>query len=155
MPDQTFGVNGTMITEVGPYFAKASSVAIDPDEKIVVAGTTYRPGFTQTADFALVRYLTGLDMGILDFSASVQSAVIYPDPIIENATLKYILDNPEVITIKLVDMQGKTIKTFVENDRKEAGEYCQNLVLPNKLALGYYYIIISSETGRVSIKIVK
>ena len=59
--DTTFGIGGIVTTAIGTFNEEASSVAIQGNGKIVVAGYSYNP----TAQFALVRYTnTGaLDAG--------------------------------------------------------------------------------------------
>ncbi len=58
-PDQTFGIGGRVVTNLGGDDT-AMAVAIQPDARIVVAGSTRNGG---GVDFALVRYL---DDGTLD-----------------------------------------------------------------------------------------
>jgi len=53
--DTTFGVNGKVTTDFPNLAAVASSVVVQPDGKILVAGGAF-PGFTFLGDFELVRY---------------------------------------------------------------------------------------------------
>jgi uncharacterized delta-60 repeat protein len=53
--DPTFGVNGKVTTDFPGLAAVASSVVIQPDGKILVAGGAF-PNFTFLGDFELVRY---------------------------------------------------------------------------------------------------
>src|SRR5206468_6070684 len=53
--DETFGVGGKVQTDFPDLAAVASSVVIQPDEKIVVAGGAF-PLFTFAGDFKVVRY---------------------------------------------------------------------------------------------------
>jgi uncharacterized delta-60 repeat protein len=62
--DATFGVNGRVTTDFPGLAAVASSVVIQPDGKIVVAGGAF-PLFTFLGDFEIVRYNTN---GSLDAS---------------------------------------------------------------------------------------
>lgn len=55
--DSTFGVNGKVKTDFPGLAAVASSVVIQPDGKIVVAGGAF-PLFTFLGDFKVVRYNT-------------------------------------------------------------------------------------------------
>jgi uncharacterized delta-60 repeat protein len=63
-PDPTFGVNGRVTTDFPGLAATASSVVVQPDGRIVVAGGAF-PLFTFLGDFVLVRYETD---GSLDTS---------------------------------------------------------------------------------------
>ena len=57
-PDTTFGNGGAITTSFGGNFASASAVMVQPDGKIVVAGTVdFNPDLpTSGLDFALARY---------------------------------------------------------------------------------------------------
>src|ERR1051326_2236512 len=57
-PDTTFGNGGAVTTSFGGNFASASAVMVQPDGKIVVAGTVdFNPDLpTSGLDFALARY---------------------------------------------------------------------------------------------------
>jgi uncharacterized delta-60 repeat protein len=55
-PDRTFGSSGIVITDMFGRGDEAGAVAIQPDGRIVVAGTSGRTGGT-FLDFALARYL--------------------------------------------------------------------------------------------------
>jgi len=54
-PDKTFGVDGKVQTDFPGLAAVASSVVVQPDGKILVAGGAF-PLFTFLGDFKLVRY---------------------------------------------------------------------------------------------------
>jgi uncharacterized delta-60 repeat protein len=53
--DASFGTAGSLTTSVGPGGSEARGVALQPDGKIVAAGTAFANGLTDD-DFALVRY---------------------------------------------------------------------------------------------------
>lgn len=71
--DTTFGVNGKVITTLGTYTDRANTMAIQGDDKILMAGSKYS-SFTN-ADFAMVRYLSN---GTLDPSFGQGGEVITP-----------------------------------------------------------------------------
>ena len=56
LADPTFGTNGFVTTSMGPANDNDWCVAIQPDMKIIVAGTCYN-SVTQKDDFAAIRYL--------------------------------------------------------------------------------------------------
>jgi uncharacterized delta-60 repeat protein len=55
-PDTTFGTGGKVTTSIGAGSETAHAIAVQPDGKIVLAGTSASP--TTGQDFALVRYLS-------------------------------------------------------------------------------------------------
>ena len=54
-PDSGFGTAGTVATPIGAGGAQANAVAVEPDGKIVVAGTAFASG-TSDDQFTLARY---------------------------------------------------------------------------------------------------
>ena len=84
---------------------------------------------------------------------SVSSFVIYPNPFRQNATLEYILTQEESISIRLLDLQGKTVKTFLKNTKRSAGSHQQAITLPASLSAGSYLIVIESPKGRMAVKV--
>ncbi len=70
--DTTFGSGGIVTTSIGPFHDYAYAVAIQPDGKIVVAGST---GNGSDGDFALARYTVS---GTLDTTFGSGGVVITP-----------------------------------------------------------------------------
>lgn len=69
--DTSFGSGGRVLTDAGPDHDQAYAVAIQPDDKIVVAGWTYGTSF----DFLVVRYTA---TGALDGSFGTGGVVTIP-----------------------------------------------------------------------------
>ncbi len=152
--DEDFGTNGQLTTDFGASGEFMTSVAIQPDGKIVAGGNIRIPGASNYY-FALARYLSEIVLGAIDFSIVDNSVLVYPNPVFEDAILKFTLKQKETLSIQLVDIDGKTIKTFMDNQILQIGEHSQTIVLPNGLAIGVYYIVLSTPNGRMSVKIFK
>jgi uncharacterized delta-60 repeat protein len=150
--DSTFGINGIVTTAIGTDDDVALSAAIQQNGNIILAGYTRN---YPDMYFAVARYVSGLNIGIIDFSIPNNSVLIYPNPVKQNATLEYELKDQETISIRLLDIQGRCIKTFIGNEKQETGKHQQSINFPDELPSGYYFISISSESGQVSLKIVK
>lgn len=150
--DAGFGVSGLVTTIMSPGDNEIYSLALQPDGKIVAAGYS---SDSSKAYCSMARYLSGLNVGVIDFVSYKNSAFIYPNPISQAAILEYELKAEEQISIRLLDMQGKLIKTFVNNQKQEAGKHQQAINLPEGLASGSYLLLISSPGGQMSIKIIK
>jgi uncharacterized delta-60 repeat protein len=129
--DTSFSSDGMQMTEISSFDDHGEAVAMQPDGKIIVAGGANNYGIN--ADFALARYISGLHVGIIDLSSPSNSVFIYPNPIEATATLNYSLKIPETICIHLLDVQGKILKTFIENEKQDAGEHQQEISFPDQL----------------------
>ncbi|MBK6370284.1 MAG: T9SS type A sorting domain-containing protein [Flavobacteriales bacterium] len=150
--DNSFGVNGKVTTAFGTGNDRGYSVAIQSDGKIVVAGSSDSGGYTE---FAVARYLSDLNVGVIEFSLNNNAPLIYPNPIDAHATLEYTLQNDETISIHLLDMQGKTVQTLIERQVQPAGEHRMSIDLPESLPSGTYLLAISSPKGKVTVQVVK
>ena len=150
--DNSFGVGGKVTTAFGTANDFGRSVAIQPDGKIVVAGSAYSG---TNSDFAVARYLSGLNIGVIEFSLADNAPLIYPNPIDERATLEFTLQNDETISIHLLDMQGRTVRTFIDGKYQPAGEHRLSIDVPEALPSGAYLIVISSLNGKFAVQVVK
>jgi uncharacterized delta-60 repeat protein len=150
--DSSFGFNGQATTPLSSGENQSYSAVMQPDGKIITAGYSSNGGSRQ---FAVARYISGLTLGLIDFSLNNNSVLIYPNPVAQNATLEYTLSKEEVVSIRLLDMQGKVVETFISNQTQSVGNHKQPLLLPDGLASGSYVINIASANGSMNIKIVK
>ncbi|MDD3160969.1 MAG: hypothetical protein PHX49_03465 [Bacteroidales bacterium] len=83
--DTSFDSDGKQVTGFGNNSDFASSVALQSDGKIVVAGTT-QEGFN--SDFALARYNNTILTGVDEIQAEVLSVEIYADPTTDKLLVK-------------------------------------------------------------------
>lgn len=149
--DTSFAGAGVVYTDVGGG-DEGNDVLLQPDGKIVVVGAAPNGN---TADFVLLRYLTDPDIGLIDLSRPDNSVLVYPNPMEDAATLQYELGQEETISIRLLDLEGRVLHTFIENRAQDAGPQQQRIVLPHDLACGTYLLIVSSTAGQVGIRITK
>jgi uncharacterized delta-60 repeat protein len=149
--DDDFGNDGKVVTPMSSGNNEIYSMALLPDGKIMAAGFSTD---STRASFSMARYLTGLSLGVVDFSTA-DAMLIYPNPVAQNAMLEYTLNKEEQVSIRLTDMNGRTVKTFIENEIQGAGDHKQAIVLPYTLAAGNYVLTISSPNGKMSVQIVK
>jgi uncharacterized delta-60 repeat protein len=151
--DGTFGTDGVVNTDISSGSADyAQAAVLQPDGKIVLAGYT---NIGSNYLFALARYLTGLNVGTIDFSAINSQVLIYPNPVGQQARLEYSLKEPEAISIRLFDGQGVLLKNILANVQQQPGPYQQQIDLPDNLPAGIYVVVLSSPRGKLSVKIVK
>lgn len=147
--DSTFGANGISYTAVDSNKGDlnwAKSVAMDATQKIIVTGHSY-PGMT------VLRYLSGLTVGIVDLSIPNNSVFIYPNPIYSHATLRYILKYEDCISISLLDMQGKAVQIFFNNESRSQGEHTEELKFNQALPAGNFVLSIFNGRNSQNIKV--
>ncbi|HYV92825.1 MAG TPA: T9SS type A sorting domain-containing protein [Chitinophagales bacterium] len=147
--DSTFGVNGIVITAIDSTVNKCSSMALQSDGKIVLAGGSEMQGLV------VARYLSGLNVGVINLAIGNNPTFIYPNPIQSEATLQYTLTSEECISISLYNMQGSKLQTFITNETRNAAENKEVLHLDEALPSGYYLLSISNGVHSQGIRIVK
>lgn len=152
--DSGFGTNGMLTTDFMTFSDRSNAIAIAPDGKIVVSGYSNIVN-NGPYDFSVARYLSGLNVGILDFSKPALSPMIYPNPLQDEAVLEFELMGQEVISVYITDLQGKVLFSILENEILEAGVHKQPFKVPQLLSKGNYNLIISSETGQKVLRVLK
>ena len=151
--DSTFGVNGIVITDFASDFDIAYAMAIQNDYKILAGGTSVVA--STYGGFALARYFSGLNVGVIDFKKQPLPLQAYPNPVASYATLSYSLSKDENIAIILFDMQGKEIKTFIPTQKKIKGAHTEYLYFEETIKPGIYFLSIENGDRLQSVKIVK
>jgi hypothetical protein len=97
---------------------------------------------------------SGLDK-IADFSLDNKSILVYPNPIQNEVNIEYTLNQVEDISIDIMDINGKKIKTLAKYERLDAGKHQHKIKLENEIATGFYFIEVASPKEKVKAKIVK
>lgn len=154
--DGTFsGGMGYMINDIIAEDSDSyASVDMQSDGKIVICGTSIPTASSDYTKF-VVRILSGLTIGVAEFTQAETAPLLYPNPVQEIETLKYTLTENQTVTITLTDATGKLVKTFVENEAQTKGDQKVELTMPANLASGNYVLTIASPKGKISIKIQK
>lgn len=147
--DSDFNSYGYVFTDFDASRDEAYAIAMQPNGRIVVAGDAWTG---TNVNFALARYISGLNIGLAEFSSSTNNVLIYPNPVQDEAMLEFELNASETISIELRDMSGKSIRTFVSQEQRNAGWQRETLALDG-ISAGNYHIVISNLSGSQSIQI--
>lgn len=73
----------------------------------------------------------------------LNGVIIYPNPvpISEQLNLTYRINKDTNITIKLMDVLGNEITTFLPSEHKSAGEWSNSFLIPSRLNSGMSYFV--------------
>ena len=148
--DTTFGASGTLTTPIY-YSSTINKLLYLSSNKLLAVGKSFNGSNTV---MAMTRY-TNLNLGTIDFTTNESNFIVYPNPIEERATFSYSLKDRTTVTIEIIDLQGKVVQTVLNSNTQQAGEYQQEIVLPNSIASGNYILRFASPEGNQSIKIIK
>lgn len=150
--DNSFGSNGKVSTAFYSSSDRAYAAALQPNGRIVLAGYSYA---NNKDNFAVARYLTGLNIGLLDFAGQLTKGLIYPNPLQDKAILTYSLAGDAFISISLYDLAGRLVRTFVTDECRPRGEHAETLDFGKQLPSGAYILGISNGNRMISVKVVK
>ena len=73
----------------------------------------------------------------------LNSVIIYPNPVpvSEQLNLTYKINKDTNVTIKLMDVLGNEITTFLPSEHKSAGEWSNSFPIPSRLNSGMSYFV--------------
>lgn len=96
--------------------------------------------------------LRACNLGISDISKINFKAIVYPNPCVTNATLKFICKN-EWVKIELFDFQGRKVRTILDKTL----EYNKHEISfdTSDLSLGNYQVLIQKKSGDEIVKFLK
>lgn len=152
--DTSFGTNGLLSLQFEGDNGSISSISEQFDNQLLIQAISDKT-YGRNNRLFLQRYLMDFNVGIFNPVLSAEELLVYPNPIQQAATLKYSLANPENITIQLVDIKGKVLTTYLENQAQVTGHYQQPIDLPTYLSTGVYFLTIRSPRGQVAVKVRK
>ena len=145
--DNSFGLNGVVKTSFNGY-GYANDCTVQSDGKILVVGGA-------SGNFALARYNSGLNVGLMDFSLVENSLLIYPNPLQNLEILEYELKADETISIDLIDINGSIIKSFISSEKRNAGIHKEVMKMDKKLANGIFFFNLHNQFKSIFIKVIK
>ena len=99
--------------------------------------------------------VSGMNVGIVDFSWKENSVLIYPNPIQSEAQLEYTLTTTEKLSLELYDASGKKVQSFFIHDTRTEGLHHEILNLDSMLPSGNYMLVLSNGKKQLSVKITK
>ena len=150
--DTTFGTGGVTLTSFGSGDAVAFGSALQPDGRILLCGLS---GTGSDADLAVARYnlVPDLTNGSVASIASTDLLRVFPDPVVERTILEYGLPSPARTVCALIDVQGRSVRTFFDAPRS-AGRHQEVLDMAD-VAAGRYTITLWNALGSRSVQVVK
>ncbi len=152
--DSTFGDNS--VAEVVFYNEiTPKDIILLPDGKILLSAESNLGSPIFWEYLVMVRFLSGLNLGILDFTEDISAPYIYPNPIQSSSTLSFFLQHPETLSIDLFNLQGQKVKSFVNQKYFTPGEHKVDLSFDDISTTGYYLLRINNGKQLVGIRVLK
>jgi uncharacterized delta-60 repeat protein len=152
--DTTFGDNGVVIT---PFESscKGNALVLQADSKIIVGGEAGPTGGSYNPDFALLRYNSAAALSVTETKDLKDSYSVYPNPVGAILNFESTLVNAKMLQIELYDVNGKKVQTLLDATDFASGFSSQELVLPDTLSKGLYFLAVNDGMNISRIKIIK
>jgi len=142
-PDPAFGNQGKVTTDLDPADQDLGlALALQADGRILVGGS-YRSDFN--SQFAVLRFLPGSLTGIDDSENQISAVRLFPNPVLGKAVLEFDLANPSLVSVDLLDAQGRSIINSPAVHHA-AGLHQHTLDL-SAIRAGLYIVALSSDRG--------
>jgi uncharacterized delta-60 repeat protein len=149
--DSSFGTNGVLRTDINGRHDGLSDLELQADGKVLVSATTAND--SSRTNLALLRYLTDLNVGIVEAAASLAHPLVYPNPVSAGVlTIGYELPGASSVAIELYDTAGRLLGTLARADRA-AGVQQQSFELPAGLTGGTYLLNVRTARGNAVVRI--
>lgn len=136
--DTDFGIDGYVLTNVFGGSNGGTSVSIQDDLNIVIAGYARPPA--DYSDIAVVKYYSGLYVGQKESITQNTNFNIYPNPIIDHFTINLNKDFNTDTKVQVIDINGSIV--FEKRSSIENGIITVNNL---KLKKGMYFIKLQTE----------
>lgn len=146
-PDNTYDSDGMLLLPVGSVEDRCFNLTLAPNGRLAMVG--YSDGSNST-DFALAMVLSGLSMGVEDPGTHAVVMTASPNPVIDRTTL--ILDLPRAMHLdaRLLDAQGRAVRSICERCPFPAGQNRMPLDLTG-LAAGPYTAVVLATSEPVAV----
>lgn len=131
----SFGTNGTFIFNFGIDMEYFSSLAIQSDNKIVMAGNY---------DFAYLARLENAILSTNEFEIN-NNFTLYPNPINNETKLEFTLNSQEKLSFEIYNTKGQRLKTISKNKTFNLGTNVEKIDNLEFLPKGIYFLRITNE----------
>ncbi len=150
--DVSFNANGKQTTSFGATYSSSASKIILRGNKILLFGLTIIDDTTHA--FSMARYHLGFNSGIAGLSKDRQLK-LYPNPSTDACNLVYALPQEETVHISLLDMAGRTVRTFIHAEARNEGQQQESIQLGEDIPPGCYILQVSTARETMQIRLMK
>lgn len=105
--DATFGQNGVVLNDFGYGYADFKSVALQPNGKIIAAGSVRQ---ATDVDFGLTRYFSGLPFSSVKDNSMESAVLAFPNPCNDHLTLDFSAYDAPPTVVTIMDASGRIFR---------------------------------------------
>lgn len=143
--------DGVVTTSFGQN-GYCNDLALDADGKAVLVGYSGQ-GAPNGNDFVVLRYHTGINVGVQEAEAVAPVIMLAPNPVTGQAVLRISLPSSDRMNVQVIDAAGRTVRVLDGGSPWPAGE--RNMTFDTDgLAPGHYQMSVRTSSGSTSLPFV-
>ena len=89
-----------------------------------------------------------------EVSNNISSTKIYPNPVIQNASISFELNSSSIVNISIYNLNGSLVKTLCNNVRMGKGNNSSQ-VNASELSMGTYLVVVKAGKEQEVVKFIK
>lgn len=158
--DETFDGDGIAVADIRTDKTESTLCAtLLPNKKILTGGYVFEQWYR--SDFTLMRFLADEneviieeeEMDSVEVEVPIEETFIFPNPIIDEATLYFHFPKLEKASVHLYTLDGKFLYSFIEDKFMSAGQNIEQLVWPASVYSGNYLIVVASKYRQIGVQV--
>ena len=127
------------------------TIAVDSGEVILL------PKYDNTRQklLAIFRDVLAPPLHLSHPTSGSQAPMLYPNPAEDYSVLEYSLPAERTVTVELLNLSGKVLRRYMEDQRQTGGTHSLRVDLDNFLAPGIYLVRLQADDHVWSLRLVK
>lgn len=155
--DGTYTISGlpNNIPGVNEYFIQVDIPGLDTNgtyHRVLTTGDNQFTSLDFTVDSMHVNPINSNNVGINDLNVQEHQLLVYPNPTSNQVNINYNLINTSLVSIELLDMVGRSVKTLLPLTTQTADKYKNTFQLTD-LNSGMYFIKLKINDKESIIKL--
>ncbi len=147
--DNSWAQDGIFLSAFNNDDEAVSAVTLLADGRLATCGYL-RVNSSYSAETAV--FITGISVGLLDFTSLQNSILIYPNPVNSQLKLEFDLNEDTRLSIKLINLQGQLECELMTEQAFTKGANAVALSVPETVANGSYLLLLESKQGARAIR---
>ncbi|MCB0641201.1 MAG: T9SS type A sorting domain-containing protein, partial [Phaeodactylibacter sp.] len=143
-PDPSFGENGAVLLPTDPDTESEGRAIVADLTTITVGGVLFDP-VDEDPNYLLAQFYASENVSTSAIPAAISELEAYPNPVVDQFTLTYSLQEPAPVTVELYDMEGTLIQPLLLQKSRESGCHQEVFYLKADLPGGTYLIAVRTE----------
>ncbi|WP_298392294.1 T9SS type A sorting domain-containing protein [Flavobacterium sp.] len=146
--DTTFGNQGFLTTIINQH-SSPNDLLLLSNGSLLIAGNSSNTGiYASQARYTDLNFVT-------NNNTQSNKTVFYPNPIRNTANFDFLLEKDGIISIEIVDLQGRVVKSIIKEKFTKKGKYSKIITMESDIVAGNYFIRLSTPLKNQSLKIIK